>query len=464
MTDYLPSFIEALVGLLVFGVSLPTFLLQVPPQLFDIAKRYPRNIKRLTLPDQYFYHPYGITILIVISIVLIVGFSIPTPAVLCAVTGCRITHFFHETQNFFVPLIMVTNIMVAAYFAIAWSELRLAILTKRVMGKGLAELQTLSGRADAMIWADFGALSQLAEPGREKREILQCIGQLVPHMSNAETISAVADVLAGAVRDGSEQNYIDAMRVLERMAHHVARGHAQRPTDANKILLAQVLNVLQKLMIESLDLQSVAVDLYLKSLYEEIGDQEPNDYGIAFLELGRKVALNRNTVHLGMIIDKLDSKVTHALADGTIRLGNPDDEVIYYYFGLLAHYWQFGTVARRHVRGRLSRLSEAHGLNSQTMLTQVNHAYQFLTNLNLETAENLQLMLHDLRQQRTLRRTLLGIGAVDAWCAAQIIEHFDTMEALLSADIDDLCGCGIELEMARAVCDCLHNKINQSVS
>ncbi|MGB1250695.1 MAG: hypothetical protein ACPG8W_08805, partial [Candidatus Promineifilaceae bacterium] len=69
MTDYLPSFIEALVGLLVFGVSLPTFLLQVPPQLFDIAKRYPRNIKRLTLPDQYFYHPYGITILIVISIV-----------------------------------------------------------------------------------------------------------------------------------------------------------------------------------------------------------------------------------------------------------------------------------------------------------------------------------------------------------------------------------------------------------
>ena len=452
--NFIPSYIEVLAGLLVFGITLPSLLINIPPRLKSIRDKHSTIDLNslginLQLERSLILQPRIAVFIIVFSILFFAGYLVPTPPRLLNFGWRPIRFFFNQHALIIIYGILALNVIVTAVFM--W------VLSSYTKDRLLRDLDNKCRRAvkkDGRIPQDFiDSLSDLGafcDQGHDKSSVLHILGGLANldglHIDSQVTIaSAVQNIIV----DGNEQNYISAMDILQ----EIFRAAAEKKEEDivfQKLRQAEILRTLENVIIQAFVLRNPRVTASIMTGYDEISMQEPNDYARAFLRIGRAALALNEEHHAGHGLDKLHTRLTEMINENK-QYPLHHQEALQTYFGLLAHFWHLDNTARQHALKYLDELQIVYHGNHRKIDQQIMIARHAFEGTDLITSDYLEQMLYEYRQLQYTRKFLLSINGIGRVRSQRILVHYPSMAHLRLADEEGLSACGLPKTITNAI-------------
>jgi hypothetical protein len=453
--DFIPSYIEVLTGLLVFGVTLPSLFINIPPRLKAIRDKHANiNLDFLRIEKRLKFslilQPRIAVSFIVLSILFFGGFLVPSPVWLLNLGFGQLIFSIHRHAKAIIYIILGLNVIVTALFMWALSSYTKERLLRDLDRKCRKHAAKNFGRIPSDFVNSLSELGAFCDAGQDKGSVLLILDGLVMitelHIdSRVEIVQAVQNTIV----DGNEQNYIFAMEILQG-SFRIAAEETSDEDGYGKLRLAEILRTLENVIIQAFVLRNPRVTAAIMTGYDEISMQEPNDYARAFLRIGRAALELKEQHHAGHGLDKLHTRITELIGPNG-QYPYQHQEAVHTYFGLLAYFWQQGNTARQHALKYLDELQQVYKWKSRFIDQQIIGARYAFEGIDLLTADYLEQMLFEHRQLQYARTFLLEIEGIGKERSSRILVHYPSIELLCKAEEEGIMACGIPRPLAGQV-------------
>lgn len=461
---FIPSYIEVLAGLLILGITLPSIFITIPDRIRVIQSKHSRKItigsKEICLGDVM--KPQWIVALVVLSIMFLVGYLVPSPNILCSEfvlgLGCQLRNFFITHLYVIASGILCFNIIITALFIGVLISFSKDHLLSDLARKFRHEVNKDARHIDRTLLDSIGELGQFCNPGRDKESVLDTLANLTDLKLTFDSRVHLARTVRETVITGNERNYIHAMNILQDMSRKAFEANVnnieqkdKEEEENNKALyLADMLHELENVMLQAFTMNNPRVRATILTGYDELTLHAPNDYSFAFFRMG-KAGLRLNELRLAVaVLDKFHTKVIALLnSDGSI----PGDasEVIHVFFGLLAHFWHYGNSTRQHARTYVEALANLPQWNLKCIDESMQKAKVFFQCRDIETAEYLEQMLFENNQRQFAKELLSRISRLDEVQYQNILTHYPSIEALSRTTLEGIMACGVPEATAKTI-------------
>ncbi len=457
--EYVSSYVEALVSLLVFGISIPTFLMNVQSRLRQIREQYGNEIDLgpVQLKVSRLFGINRVVIIVIISILLILIYQVPTFRTFCDSfvpqphgVGCAAWQGFIDLAPYWVNALLLFNIVITALFIWILGSYRRDSIIHRLGHECRKQAKRNQGRLEDDLLLNLGELGELCIAGREKQGVLQTIDDLLTLDLTPKSWSNMAEAVIRTTTGGDERNVAQSIKLLQsifRRSNQSTIGEAAMKQFHNQKILAK----LEDLYIQSFGMDSAIVDAQMMTGYDELADQAPNDAAKAFLRIGR-VALQRDLYgHAVAALDKLDTLLTERIDEQTGICPPQHLDALHNYFALIAYFWNHGISTRLHAMRYLEQLCDGYGWDNEHLNQLFSEASQTMKASNLRTADMLEQMLFSNRQMTLVQRVLAEVEGVNERHAERILMRFPSLAELRGADFAALMSCGVQKNQAEVI-------------
>lgn len=445
--DYIPSYVEALVGLLVFGISIPSFLLSVPQRLRDIRDQYGNNATFFGIPWRRLTTVEVAVPIVVISIGLILLYQVPSPPFFCnnqaeqpTGLGCGIQRLYVLYAPVWVNALVIINIVITALFIwVLRSYDRDQIIT-RLTEVCREQAQNQQGEIDEELLQNLGELGELCAAGREKQGLLKTLDGLSDLEITPRSWLGIAQIVTQTAASGDERNVADALDILQEIFRNSSEsniGEASMKPFHNRDILGE----LENLFIQAFGTDSSSVLSQMMAGYDELSEQAPNDAAKAFLRIGR-LALQKDFSHAVHALDKLNTLISELLDEHGGRCPINELDALYTYLALLAYFWNHGINTRKHAVTHLEELVEDYRWEDEYLHKLLSDAGEAMGATNLRTADMLEQMLFDIRQRVLVQNVLDKVKDLSERRQKRILLRYPSLESLMDAHAAALMACG----------------------
>ena len=453
---FIPTLIDILVALLVFGVTVPSILISIPPRMRAIRDKYPYQFlirdRQIDLHDVLIHR--NVVILIVLSIISLVPYLIPPPSFMCNTNGvgwwCSWRDAFVDFLPWFASTILCLNVGVTALFFRVLISYTQEHILHDLANQIRRQAREEGGRIDKAVLTSIADFGQFCEAGRDKKSVLDVLVQFADSelTLNSDSRIELARTVSGVVVGGNEHNYIYAINVLRAMfqAASQARIPENEPEGIGlELLRVMMLRELENVMTWAFSLRNPLVTAAISTGYDMLALQNPVERAYAFLRIGKIVLGLHEMRHAQAILDKFHTKILGVL-DSSNNDPNTIPEEIHIFFGLLAHFWDRGDAARQHALQKMDALPQEH------VDQRLQDAKTFLQiSGHLETADCIEQMLFDKNQLQYVKQILLEINELQEEQRQRILIHHPSMDKLRSASLEDIMACGVREAVAKSI-------------
>lgn len=451
--DFIPSYIEVLAGLLVFGVTLPTLFINIPPRLRAIRDKHANfDLSRFGIDERLrlstFLQPRWTVTVIVLSILYYASFLVTPPDWMVNLGLDPRQTFFHQHAAYFIFAVLSLNIFVTAVFMFVLSSYTKERLLRDIDRKCRQQALKGDGRIPPYYIKSLRELGTFCDAGHDKESVLLILDGLgLMENLHIDSRLEVARAVQDTIVDGNEQNYIFSMDILQGSFRTAKEKTIRNGNDEyEKLRLADILRTLENVIIQAFVLRNPRVTAAIMTGYDEISMQEPNDYARAFLRIGCEALELQEEHHAGHGLDKLHTRITELIS----REGE-HKEAIHNYFGLLSHFWQRGNTVRQHALNYLEELQRVYRWGNHFIDRQMIEARHHFERVDLITADYLEQMVFEYRQLQYARKFLLEIDGIGKERSNRILMHYPSIELLRQADEAGIRACGIFKTMAERI-------------
>lgn len=457
--DYISSYVEALVSLLVFGVSIPTILMNVPLRLQNIREQYGTDIEIGSIGIKISrIASVGVVVTVVIlSIGLILLYQIPSPPFFCNASlaipqgpGCQLRQLFVSTASVWVNVLLFANIILAAIFILVLRSYRRDSIIQRLGKECRDQAVSQNGVLHEDVLLNLGELGEMCAAGREKQGLLLTLEGLLNLDLAPKSWMNIAEAVIQTTTGGDERNIALALKLLQSIFRRSSQSNLGEEA-MKQFHNRDILTKLESMYIQALGIDSPLVHSQLMTGYDEIATQEPNDAAKAFLHIGHH-ALHRDLYQYAVYaLDKLDTLIMEILDEGEGKCPPHAMDAMYNYFALLAYFWNHGINTRKHALIYLDQLSEAYGWDDAQLNDLLSHAEQTMRSSNLKTADMLEQMLYSNRQMSLVREALTKVEGLNERHEERVLMRFPSLAELREADVAALMSCGLPKNQAEAI-------------
>lgn len=452
----IPSYIESLVGLLVFGISIPSILINIPPRIRAIRDQYGQESRMgpLRFRASRLLNPVFVVVVVVLSIVILASYNLPTPGFICHgnanTPGCLVRHYLIISSPYVVNGLLIINIVITALFIrVLMSHTRDRVIQQ--LGEVCKEQADANkGVIDEELLQSMGELGEFCEPGSDKQSVLTVLEGLYTKQLSSKSWANVAATISQTVSSGNELNVIKAIDMLQEIFRLASRSELGE-SHLKQFSIRDILREMETVFILAFDMESPVVMAKMMQGYDELTLQPANDAAKAFLRIG-KTALRTNALtHAVRALDKLNTQISELLEEHSGQCPPEYQDALDMYFALLAYFWSHGITMRQHALSYLDQLCEDYSW-SQTYLNELlRQSGDAMQMRSLETADLIKKMVYRNRQLNLADAILKEVKILDQSRRYHILASFPSIEMLRVADTAGLMACGISRSEAQAV-------------
>ncbi|MCB8950762.1 MAG: hypothetical protein H6650_01985 [Ardenticatenales bacterium] len=467
--SFIPSYIEVLSGLLIFGITLPSILITIPAKIRAIREKHTRKIviggQEIGLADVL--KPQWVVALVVFSIMLFVGYLVPSPKISCdgliLNLGCLVRDFFIAHVDAIAGSILGLNVVITALFIGVLISFTKDYLLFDLAKQCRHQVRKNNGCIEKTVLESIGELGEFCDAGRDKESVLDTLSSLADLNLAMDSWVHLARTVRETVVAGNERNYIHAMNTLQDMFRKASEtrmsinGHgtesvAEEEQNNNKEMhLVGVLQELENVMVQAFTMRNPRVTATILTGYDELALQAPIAYAHAFFRIGKAGLELNETRQVVAALDKFHTKVTE-FPD----LSDPEFaevcEAVHVFFGLLAHFWCHGNATRQHALTYIEALATQPQWDSRRVDNHMQEAKIFFQHSDfIETAGYLEQMLYENNLRQFAKDFLINIPGLDALQCQRILTHYPSPESLRQATLEGIIACGIPEELARNI-------------
>ncbi|MEM7130998.1 MAG: hypothetical protein AAF702_32045 [Chloroflexota bacterium] len=457
----IPSFIESLVGLLVFGISIPSIIINVPPRIRAIREKYAYvfNIGPQKIKASKILQPEFVVVLIVLSIIFFLSYLIPpfftcsngATIVLCAIQG----HFVNNAA-YWIGGVLIANVITTALF--------ISLLTSFTRDKVILHLgkvcrnqaEANQGRIDSALFNNLGELGEFCDPGSDKQAVLGTIEKLLSLDLTPESWAGLAQTVRQIIADGNEQNIAVALELLQEIiqrAYYSTKGEAH----VKDFSIRDISKELEEVFLQAFTMDSPSVMSKMMQGYDELTLQPTNDAAKAFLRIGRMALKTGSLNHAINALSKLHTQITEILDEFNGHCPLDKLDALYAYFALVSYFWVRGSTMRTHVLSHLEQLQEDYHWDDAYLARQIQDAGMAMYGTNMETPGYLEQMLFNYRQWCLARSMLAECDYLTDEQQQHILSTYPSIESIQKANVIGLMACGIARKEAEAIME----KVNE---
>ena len=457
--QFIPSYIETLATLLVFGITLPSLLISVPSRIRAVRDRHARKLRffQWEISSREVLRPEHLVVVVVIfgvlSTIVLLSYMFLPEMVICMGEAdslwCRTLQLMNTKQAFIIHGTLFANIATAAFFI--W--VLVSYTPNRVLSRLISicryQSRKNNGKIDRQVLESIGEIGEFSKGGSDKEAVLHTLEELTELDLDLDSLAGIARTIQETVVDGNEHNYIYAIDILQDMARQIHP--LPNYSELNKgLCLAAILKELENIIVRGFHLNKPSITAAIMSSFDELSHQAPNDYARAFLEISKTALGIEEIRHAGHALDKLHTRISeciHYSQDCLIET----PEALHTYFGLLAHFWNHNNTARKHALKYLNELGSEEGWSQQLISEQIYEAEQTFQTIDIETADYLDTMLHQLEQRRIANRVLREIKPLSPEQRMRILTHYPSIKKLKKVGTTEIMACGVDEEVAHQV-------------
>lgn len=463
-TTFIPSYIEVLAGLLILGITLPSIFINIPDRVRAIRSKHSRKItlgvKQIGWSDVM--KPQWVVIAVVLSIIFLVGYLVPSPNIPCSnfILGlwCQLHDFFVTHLYSIASSILCFNIIITALFIWVLSSYNKDRLLSDLSEKFRREVKKGAGYIDITVLESIGELGQFCNAGRDKESVLGTLANLADLNLTFDCRVHLARTVQETVVTGNERNYIHAMNILQDMFRKAFETRIKNKEQKNEeeeennkaLHLADLLHELENVMLQAFTMSHPRVIATILTAYDELALHAPNDYSFAFFRMG-KAGLRLNELRLAIaVLDKFHTKVIVLLNSNSVTPGDAS-EVIHVFFGLLAHFWHHGNAARQLALTYMETLANLPQWNLERVDGCMQEAKAFFQCRDIETTDYLEQMLFENNQRQFAKELLSRVSQLDEGQYQSLLTRYPSIEALHRTTLEGIMACGVPEAAAKII-------------
>lgn len=451
---YIPSYIEALAGLLIFGVSIPSIFIIAEPKLRSIRNQY-AFFQAGSILD-WFLRIEVIGLVMALSLGILVLYQIPTPSLFCDLNtskssyGCTIRNLFVSTAPYWANVILLLNILIIALLPMLFMSYNRERIIK-LLGR-VCRNQALknSGQIEGGVLTSLTELGVLCAAGNEKRQVLDALESLWDLQITPKSWAEIATVVTQVTAGGDEQNVEQALAILQdaaRFSFQSELGDIQN----KPFYVRNILNELESMFIQALGTQSPPVLSQLMNRFDYLAEHAPSDAAMAFLNIGMFALEKRNFEHAVHALDKLHTVITELLEENGGKCPEEELDALYIYLAFLAQFWAGDITTRQHGIKQLDELCRDFNWDEFHLTALIHKAEESMISSNLRAAALLMPMLYGNRQISMVRKAISKVTSLEDQHHKMIPIHFPSIAALKNAHVDQLVACNLSLSQAESI-------------
>lgn len=349
-------YFEVTAGILIFGVGLPSLVLQGIVHE-DVRRIVYRHRKWLRL---------GIFFIFVFAFIALSFVWIFHPAAQDQ-SNRYISTGLINTLSAGIMTVVILSLVPFSYWLGSYRRDRLL----NYLGKKCKNRIRRAGSPDEAMLADLRYLGEQGEAGLEKDHALKILEQLANEIQkriaySGNGLESIVQAIEATLYSGDVKNFLYATQILQKL---IIRLQQKNLADAPD--MGAILRVLQRVGGMALELDSELAALAIRDIVSLVGQKTDGAFQLSnaiLFELGVKSLEKKRFLFAVAILSRLETMI---MIDSPLK---PEKAVNY--FGLLAHFWYAGVAVKERARLSLKKLQGQAEIRECLQTAKKHHAAQ----------------------------------------------------------------------------------------